>query len=171
MRLFATFLALVALIAPTAFARELSSIFVSAGGGADHSTLDLYSAVCSEDPECLIARFVCGEYHGLSFVMGGFSDKDIGKWFSMNGATAILKSEQNILPMKPIELQMDDLSGTWVATFLPSEGGGYGDGKVWLRSLSENSSITVMNVQDDMLLPVRPNDKANISAFVSACLD
>ena len=118
----------------------------------------------------MIARFICGEYGGLSFVMGGFSDQEIGRWFTMSGATAILKSGQNVLLMRPIKIEFGELDGDWIVTFLPSEGGGYGDGKSWLRSLGESPNITIINIQDDMRLPEGPNDRKNMTAFVSACL-
>jgi hypothetical protein len=148
---------------PSYAQRNLTSI-LEVDPAQNSASLQLYQAVCSDNPECIIATLSCSDRGHFEFDMTGFGDNDVGHWLLLNGGLVTLKNGSNMLPLRPTAIEANDMDGGWSISFLPS-----GSWERWLAAYKADFDIVISNIQDDLVVPKGEGDLTDLIDFIQFC--
>jgi hypothetical protein len=148
---------------PSYAQRNLTTVFES-DPHEKSAWLQLYEAVCSDNPECILATLSCSERGQFEFDMNGFSDEDVGNWLLLNGGLLTLRNGSNTLPLLPTAIEASEMIGGWAISFLPTE-----SWENWLAAYRADLDIIISNIQGDLIVPKGEGDLRDLTDFIEFC--
>jgi hypothetical protein len=142
--------------------------------GDDRAQLAVYpDADC--DPECATAKVVCNRLGRIDIGVYNFMRDEVLEWmtategpFAGVGAEILflIYTDGVVTPFIVWNLAMNDFNGTWIAEGIADRRGD----AAWLRAFATAEEVVIETPLGPLVLPSRPEDRANRAAFAEACM-
>lgn len=158
LRLIAAAIAVAALAAPAVAAEIVSSFNTRDDGGAS-----VYFASDDCGGECYTAGFICTDVGSVEVEISDFSNEEIADWLKLNGATAAVEADSELMTLMPMSIDMNLMNGSWDVRFMSDAG------PSWFEAAARARSIFLTAGKRKIDLPVREGDLANFNQLGQAC--